>query len=223
MGVLNILCIQSRNGLAERTVRTAKSTLTKARTRDHQDPHLGVLEHRNTPINDVESPGRLSMGRRLRSKMPSSTERLLPETVNPAMVQMKLEQKQVQQKKYYDRSSKPLDNLSDGDDVYVQRDGKWQPAVIISKADTPRSFNIMMEDGAQYRRNRVHLRKTYHQVVQILPPEKSTKSPFKEEFQANSPIRNEQLRQHETTEVNHETLSSTGGTYLYFLYICKKK
>ena len=199
------------NGLAERTVRTAKSILTKAR-KDHQDPHLALLEHRNTPINDVGSPARLSMGRRLRSKMPSSTEQLLPQTVNPAMVQMKLEQKQVQQKKYYDRSSKPLDNLSDGDDVYVQRDGKWQPAVIMSKADTPRSFNIMTEDGAQYRRNRVHLRKTYDRVAQTSPPEKSAKSPFKEEIKANSPIRNEQLQQHETTEVNHETLSSTGGT-----------
>ena len=31
------------NGLAERTVRTAKSILTKAR-RDHQDPHLVLLD-----------------------------------------------------------------------------------------------------------------------------------------------------------------------------------
>ena len=98
------------------------------------------------------------------------------------MVQMKLEQKKVQQKKYYDRSSKPLDNLSDGDDVYVERDGKWQPDVIMSKADTPRSFKIMTEDGAQYRRNRVHLRKTYDRVAQTSPPEKSVKSPFKEEI-----------------------------------------
>jgi hypothetical protein len=39
-------------GLVERTVRTAKSILTKAR-RDHQDPNLAILEHRNTPNNDV--------------------------------------------------------------------------------------------------------------------------------------------------------------------------
>jgi transposase InsO family protein len=40
------------NGLVERIVRTAKSIITKAR-RDHQDPNLAILEHRNTPINDV--------------------------------------------------------------------------------------------------------------------------------------------------------------------------
>ena len=60
--------------------------------------------------------------------------------------------------------------------------------------------------------NRVHLRKTYDRVAQTSPPEKSVKSPFKEEIKANSPIRNEQRQQHGTTEVNHETLSSTGGT-----------
>jgi regulator of extracellular matrix RemA (YlzA/DUF370 family) len=62
------------------------------------------LEHRNTPINDVGWPARLRMGRRLRSSMPSSSDQLLSKTVNPAIVQTRLEQKQAQQKKYYDRS-----------------------------------------------------------------------------------------------------------------------
>ena len=199
------------NGLAERTVRTAKSILTKAR-RDHQDPNLAILEHRNTPINDVGSPARLSMGRRLRSSMPSSTDQLLPKTVNPAIVQTRLEQKQAQQKKYYDRSSRPLEHLSEGDDVYVQHEGRWKPAIITSKAGTPRSFNIMTEDGAQYRRNRIHLRKAYDRVSQSSSPEKSTESPSKEEIKVNSPIRNEQLQYQETREDNKETLSSTGET-----------
>ena len=116
------------NGLAERTVRTATSILAKAR-RDHQDPNLAILEHRNTPLNHVGSPARLSMGRRLRSRMPSSTDQLLPKTVNPAIVHARLEQKQAQQKKYYDRSSRPL---SEGDDVYVQREGRWKPAIVLS-------------------------------------------------------------------------------------------
>ena len=129
------------NGLVERTVRKAKSILTKAR-RDHQDPNLAILEHPNTPINDVGSPARLSMGRRLRSSMPSSTDQLLAKTVNPEIVQTRLEQNQAQQKKYYDRSSRPLEHLSEGDDVSVQHEGRWKPAIITSKAGTPRSFNI---------------------------------------------------------------------------------
>ncbi len=71
------------NGLAERTVQTVKSILLKAQ-RDHQDPY--ILEHRNTPVNDVGSPAQLSMGRRLWSKMPSSTEQQQPKTVNPSIV-----------------------------------------------------------------------------------------------------------------------------------------
>jgi transposase InsO family protein len=117
------------NGLAERTVRTVKLILSKAR-KDHQDPYLAILEHRNTPINDVGSPAQLSMGRRLRSKMPSSTEQLQPKMVNPTIVQKRLKQKQAEQKKYYDRSSKPLEHLSAGDDVFVQREGKWKPAIV---------------------------------------------------------------------------------------------
>ena len=53
------------NGLAEKTVKTAKSTLTKAR-RDNRDLTLAILEQRTTPIHDIGSPAQLSMGRRLR-------------------------------------------------------------------------------------------------------------------------------------------------------------
>jgi hypothetical protein len=113
--------------------------------------------------------------------MPSSTDQLLPKTVNPEIVQTRLEQKQAHQKKYYDRSSRPLEHLSEGDDVYVQHERRWKPAIITSKAGTPRSFNIMTEDGAQYRRNRIHLRKAYDRVSQSSSPEQSTEGPSKEE------------------------------------------
>ena len=103
-----------------------------------------------------------------------------------------------------------MEHLSEGDDVYVQHEGRWKPAIITSKAGTPRSFNIMTENGAQYRRNRIHLRKAYDRVSQSSSPEKSTESPPKEEIKVNSPIRNEQLRHQETRENNKETLSSTG-------------
>ena len=198
------------NGLAERTVRTAKSILTKAR-RDHQDPHLVLLEHRDTPISDVGSPAKLSMGRRLRSKIPSSTKQLLPKTANPAIVQMRFKNKQIQQKRYYGRSSRPLDDLSEGDDVYVEREGKWKPAVVVSKANTPRSFKIMTEDGAQYRRNRVHLRKD-DRVSQSSSPEKSIKSPLEKDTKVNLPNGNHQVQHHEPTEDNHETFNPTCET-----------
>ena len=89
------------NGLAERTVRTVKSTLEKAR-RDKQDPNLAFLEHRNTPIDDIGSPAQMCVGRRLRSRMPSTTDQLCPMILDPQTVRRKLERKQSNQKKYYD-------------------------------------------------------------------------------------------------------------------------
>ena len=76
---------------------------------------------------------------------------------------------------------------------------------------TPMSFNIMTEDGAQYRRNRVHLRKD-DRVSQFSSPEKSIKSPLVKDTKVNLPIGNHQVQHHETTEDNHETLNSTCET-----------
>ena len=202
------------NGLAEKTVQTVKSILTKAQ-RDNQDPCLAILEERNTLINDIGSPARLSMGRRLRSTMLSSKDQLIPKIVDPEIVQIKLQQKQAQQKKYYDRTSTPLKVLSAGDDVYVQREGKWKPAVVMGKADTPRSFHVKTADGAEYRRNRVHLRKSHDQTWQSSSPEKLIENPPKKEM-STSPIR-EQQSQHQkhdksTSEEHYQdTSDSTCG------------
>ena len=81
----------------------------------------------------------------------------------------------------------------------------------LSKANTPRSFNIMTEHGAQYRRNRVHLRKD-DRVSQSSSPEKSIKSPLAKDTKVNLPNGNDQLQHHETTEDNYEALNATCET-----------
>ena len=43
------------NGLVEKAVQTVKNLLTKAE-QDSRDPYLALLEYRNTPIDDVDSP-----------------------------------------------------------------------------------------------------------------------------------------------------------------------
>ena len=43
------------NGLAEKEVQIVKNLLTKSK-QDRRDPYLGLLEYRNTPIDDVGSP-----------------------------------------------------------------------------------------------------------------------------------------------------------------------
>ena len=46
------------NGLAEKTVQTAKKMFEKAK-RDRKDPYLSLLEQRNTPVANYKSPAQL--------------------------------------------------------------------------------------------------------------------------------------------------------------------
>ncbi|UYV80371.1 K02A2.6-like [Cordylochernes scorpioides] len=64
------------NGMAEAGVKIAKLILKK-----NQDPSLGLLEYRSTPLENGYSPAELLMGRKLRTTLPNA-----PETLNPRLV-----------------------------------------------------------------------------------------------------------------------------------------
>ncbi len=68
-----------------------------------------------------------------------------------------LEQRKLEQKKYYDRTAKSLPSLHPNDSVRVFQKGKWEPAVIVDVEETPRSYKVRTTDGGTYRRNRRHL------------------------------------------------------------------
>ena len=68
------------NGLAERTVQTAKALMDKAHAQ-RTDPYLSLLEYRNTPVDGLKSPAQLLMSRRLRSILPTTDKQLEPELV----------------------------------------------------------------------------------------------------------------------------------------------
>ena len=88
------------NGLVEKKVQIVKNLLTKAK-QDRWDPYLGLLEYRNTPIDDVGSPAQLLMSRRLRSIIPTTNAQLQPKVLNPHKVMEKLRLKQEKQKHYF--------------------------------------------------------------------------------------------------------------------------
>ena len=62
-----------------------------------------------------------------------------------------------------------LADLAEGEPVRIQQQGKWKPAVVVSKAETPRSYNVMTRSGAEYRRNRRHLRKSKEDQALFTP------------------------------------------------------
>ncbi|GAA6082356.1 uncharacterized protein K02A2.6-like, partial [Tachysurus ichikawai] len=146
------------NGLAERTVKTAKHLLKKAK-QTNTDPFLALLTLRNTPVTGMGySPVQLLMGRVLRSTLPSSRTVLQPAV--PTNAHSTLQDLQRRQRAYYNRGTKTLPLLPSGGTVHMQTERGWRPAVVMATRAEPRSYDIVTSSGQQYRRNRRHLRKT---------------------------------------------------------------
>ena len=145
------------NGQSERTIQSVKNLLKKARE-CHGDPYIALLEYRNAPLDGVKlSPAQLLMGRRLKTKLPTSAHLLKPELHKDVHKQLK--KRQEKQKYYYDRGAKDLPGLDHGETVRVRVGTTWQPAVVQSDYNLPRSYVIRTPEGGVFRRNRRHLLK----------------------------------------------------------------
>lgn len=146
------------NGQSERAIQTIKNMLKKAQE-SQSDPYIALLEYRNAPLDGVKlSPAQLLMGRRLKTRLPTSAQLLKPQLYNN--VQERIKNRQVTQKAYHDRGAKQLPSLAEGEKVRVRVKNNWQPATVVRSHDKPRSLIIETPDGGIYRRNRRHLLKT---------------------------------------------------------------
>ena len=147
------------NGQAERFVQTLKGLLKKA-DEEGRDPYIALLEYRNTPISGLQcTPSQMLMIRLLRSKLPTKQSLL-----QPKVVQAHDDLTRRQQRHNYDKRASPLQKLSPGDVVRVQKEKVWEPAVIRSA----RSYLVQSQQG-QLRRNRRHLSKTNELPPVFLP------------------------------------------------------
>jgi hypothetical protein len=139
------------NGLAERFVQTAKNILKKS-----EDVNGALMEYRNTPITSLKrSPAELLYQRKLKTKLP------VVEKVNTKIKKFRdeLQNRNKIVKKYYDRNAKPRDDFKNGDTIVYKRKKQWQPAVIVSKHKSPRSY--LVNTGSNIlRRNSNHLKKS---------------------------------------------------------------
>ena len=90
---------------------------------DGNDPYLALLEYCNTPWSDtLGSPAQRLMGRRTKTFIPTASNLLKPETINPITVQEELQKRRRQQKLLYDRHAKPLKSLCIGDYTLVMQE-----------------------------------------------------------------------------------------------------
>ena len=152
------------NGLSERAVQTVKSILKKA-----DDPYIGLLEYRNTPVTGMTySPSQLLMSRTAGRKIPATRELLQPRV--PINVRQQLEARQNQQALYYNKGARPLQPLEPNESVRLCQGKAWVPTVITDTANTPRSYIVTTANGQDYRRNRRDLLKTNEPPHSILGP-----------------------------------------------------
>ena len=157
------------NGQAEAAVKIAKSIL------DQEDPTLGLLVYRSTPLPNVGlSPAELLFGRRLRTTLPVLDKTLTPRFIDPSTVNERDAAAKEKQKFFHDRhhSARPLSPLRPGDSVLIRSDDgrKWrqQPAEVVSTVG-PRSL-LVSQNGRQLRRNRRHLLRRPATTRDATPP-----------------------------------------------------
>ena len=155
------------NGFIERNVRTVKSMLKKCK-QSGADCQLALLHWRTTPVcANLDSPAQMLMGRRLKSTIPS---RIRNDAPSQDDIHDTLYKRQGTQKHFFDQHAQHSDLpvLYPGQRVYVQDQatGMWEPAVVDSCTDDPRSYIVQNVNGRRLRRNRQHIRARHH-----LPPD----------------------------------------------------
>ena len=146
------------HGFVERQVQTVKKTILKC-GETGEDIDLALLALRTTPLSsNVASPADLLNGRIFKSTLPG---KIYPSR-NQVDFRNWLKERQVKQSHYYNRHAKELPELHIDQAIHVQDPVRktWNPAKVISQGDTPRSYIVETESGAQLRRNRIHLRPT---------------------------------------------------------------
>ena len=148
------------NGMAEKHVQIAKNIIKKAK-KDGHDLQLALLDYRNTPRDPVlGSPVQRCMGRRTRTRLPTSNALLVPKNANNQTISRRLQYHRNKNKSYYDLHSRSLPKLSTNDSIRYRTGKIWTPAKLISEGDNPRSFKIQTPRGRTIVRNRRHLLKT---------------------------------------------------------------
>ena len=157
------------NGLVEKAVQISKNIMTKV-TENGEDPFLGIIEYRNTPVDGFASPAQLLMSRQLRSILPCTSQHLKKKVIPTTQFTRRRTEMQKRQKLYHDKSARSLKQLTPGDAVYVQKtpNRPWSQAVVLSHAGKPRSYRVRTNEGSMLRRNHKHLTARPHQSQQGL-------------------------------------------------------
>ena len=107
------------------------------------------------------------MSRKLRTRLPTFKSLLEPQARSTSQVLQKLLSRQRSQKAFYDRGTRPLSTLHEGEPVRIRRGREWTPAVVVKQHQAPRSYIVATPDGTQIRQNRIHLQPTKEEAPPV--------------------------------------------------------
>ena len=152
------------NGFIESQVKSVKKVLKKAK-RSNSDPNMALLCLRATPIdNKLPSPAELLLGIQIQNNLP---RKIQSDQIHDDVVH-RLQERQAQQKYYYDKHTTVLPGLGPGQQVTIQNPKtlEWTPAEVLDKVGgVPRSYIVTRPSGKELRRNRSQIR----QIPQACP------------------------------------------------------
>lgn len=147
------------NGKVERANQTIRKLITKSKG-NRVKFYTSLLQLRNTP-NPEFSPVQKLMSRRTLTKLPTQNKLLQPHTVDSKEVAENIRHRQNKYAKYFNTRATSLQELKEGDTVRVRVQNQWKPAKLIAaRTMEPRSYDLKMENGNTWRRNRRDILKT---------------------------------------------------------------
>ena len=151
------------NGEAERMVETMKAILKKA-----SDEYLALLMYRATPLQNGYSHAELSIGRKLKTRVPCHPEELKPRLPDDKLLRKRENEYRVRMKEDYDRRHNVFtgDEICSGDKVYIP--GLKKEGIVIARQE-PRSL-VIQTPNSIVRRNRRMVRRSLN-TEPPLPPQ----------------------------------------------------
>ena len=163
------------NGHAEACVKTVKKLVLAASSSGRLDDDQldrGLLELRNTPRADGRSPAQVLFGHPLRSGVPTHHRAFAPEWQRAAEVCEKAAELQEKASAYYDRSTRPLSQLTVGRRVAIQdpSTGRWDRVGVVVGVGRRRTFLVRTASRVLWR-NRCYLRPYRPLLTEPAPPE----------------------------------------------------
>ena len=135
------------NGAAEAAVKSVKKLMKKC-IAAHEDPYLGLLNLRNTPVEGINlSPTQLMFGRRTKSTLPTTIQNLAPDS---ATWKKTKEDKRAKIADRLDQNRRDLRELKIGEAVRLQplRSGEreWCLATVTRQLNS-RDYEVQTAEG----------------------------------------------------------------------------